>query len=535
MAKLSYADGAAFNSKHQETSSRCNADTRVDLLHQLQEWSSKDAKCIFWLSGMAGTGKSTIARTIAHSLSDQKRLGASFFFSRGAGDLGHATKFITTLACQLANLSPVLRLHVVHAIAKHNDIDQQGLRNQWTELILQPLLKLSDPSPTLILVIDALDECDHENNIKLILQLFVEAKMVIGEKLKILVTSRPEVPIRLGFRDMPEIIHQDLVLHDIPRSIVEHDIGAFVEDELRGVKTVRGWPSDDQIKLLVERSDCLFIYAATACRFIKDPDWCPEERLELILQGDVLGESPTAELDSIYTSILKHSVAKNRHLSDMLRLSDRFKKIVGAVVVTFDVLSAVTLANLLSISIQNVNLTFNSLHSVLNIPKDQSMPIRLLHPSFRDFLLNRKRCQDENFWIDQEIAHKNLLGKCLQLLNETLRRDICNLEIPGTLMQDVESDVINSHLSKESQYACRYWVEHLKRLSSAHRVEVGLHDNGQIHDFFQKHFLHWLETLSLMRQTSEAVLMITILQTLLEVRNFSSGKNIARKTDLNRL
>ena len=469
---------------------------------------------------MAGTGKSTIARTVAHTLSDQKHLGASFFFSRGAGDLGQASKFVTTLARQLANLSSVLRLHVVRAIAEHNDIDQQGLRNQWKELILQPLLKLSDQSPTLILVIDALDECDHENSIKLILQLFVEAKMVVGEKLKILVTSRPEVPIRLGFRDMPEIIHQDLVLHDIPRSIVERDISAFVKDELRGVKSVKGWPGDDQIKFLVERSDCLFIYAATACRFIKDTDWCPEERLDLILQGDVVSQSPTAELDSIYTGILKHSVIRNRHHPEILRLSERFRMIVGAVVVAFDSFSAVTLANLLSISVENVNLTFNLLHSVLNIPKDQNMPIRLLHPSFRDFLLNRKRCQDENFWIDQERAHKNVVERCLQLLNETLKRDICNLGLPGTLMLQVESDVINSHISKPTQYACRYWVEHLKRLSPAHQVEVGFRDNGQIHEFFQKHLLHWLETLSLMGQTSEAVLMITMLETVLEVRTF---------------
>lgn len=276
-------------------------------------------KVYFWLSGMAGTGKSTIARTVAHTFFDQKRLGASFFFSRGAGDLGHAAKFITTLACQLANISPVLRSHVVQAIAEHNNVDQQGLRNQWKELILHPLSKLGDQSPTLFLVIDALDECDHEESVKLILQLFVEAKDVVAEKLKIFVTSRPETPIRLGFRNMPEIIHQDLVLHDIPRSVVEHDIDAFVKDELRGIKPVEGWPGDDRIKILVEKSDCLFIYAATACRFIKDPDWCPEECLDLILQGDVVSESPTAELDNIYTGILKHSVVKNRHHSEILR------------------------------------------------------------------------------------------------------------------------------------------------------------------------------------------------------------------------
>jgi hypothetical protein len=524
LAKLSYADGAAFNSKHHETSPRCNADTRVDLLHHIEEWSSKGAKCIFWLSGMAGTGKSTIARTVAHTFSDQKRLGASFFFSRGAGDLGQATKFVSTLACQLATMSPMLKMHICQAIAEQDNIDRQGLRNQWKELILRPILKVGNQCSNLILVIDALDECDHEESIKLILQLFVEAKNVVAEKLKIIVTSRPETPIRLEFGDMPEIIYQDLILHDIPRSIVERDICAYLRNELREVKVEHNagqdWPGDEHLKVLVERSDCLFIYAATACRFIKDPDWCPEERLDLILQGEIVGESPTAKLDNIYTDILKHSVVKNRQGLEKNKLSERFRKIVGAVIVMFDVISAITLANLLPISITNVNLTFNSLHSVLSIPKEQDFPIRLLHPSFRDFLLDKKRCQDEQFWIDQEIVHKNIVHSCLQILFQTLKRDICDLRKPGILTQEIESDVIDSHISKHAQYACRYWVEHLQRLSPAHRTEVGLHDNGQIHDFFQKHFLHWLEALSWIKQTSEAVLMITMLKNIVEVDNF---------------
>lgn len=188
---------------------------------------------------MAGTDKSIIARIIAQAFSDQRRLGATFFFSKNAGDLGHAAKFVTTLVGQLANISSLLRQHVVQAIAEHNNIDQQGLRNQWKELVLRPLLKLDDRSPNLILVIDALNECDHEKNIKLILQLFVEAKNAVAEKLKILVTSRPETLIRLDFRNMLEIVYQNLVLHDIPRSVVEHDIGVFVMKELRGIKTAQ--------------------------------------------------------------------------------------------------------------------------------------------------------------------------------------------------------------------------------------------------------------------------------------------------------
>jgi SpoVK/Ycf46/Vps4 family AAA+-type ATPase len=55
---------------------------------------------------MAGTGKSTIARTVARACLDDGRLGASFFFSRGGGERETTPSFVTTIARQLARLSP---------------------------------------------------------------------------------------------------------------------------------------------------------------------------------------------------------------------------------------------------------------------------------------------------------------------------------------------------------------------------------------------------------------------------------------------
>lgn len=110
---------------------------------------------------MAGTGKSTIART--HELFDQSRLGASFFFSSGTGDLGHAAKFISTIACQLANVSPLIKKYICEAITQHGNIIRQGLRNLGKVLILRPLTRLSVQSTlTLTLVVDALDECEKD-------------------------------------------------------------------------------------------------------------------------------------------------------------------------------------------------------------------------------------------------------------------------------------------------------------------------------------------------------------------------------------
>jgi hypothetical protein len=120
---------------------------------------------------MAGTGKSTIARTIAQEYYNRKRLGASFFFSRGMEDRSHAGKLFTTIAVQLAHILSALKQHICTAVDEHNDVAGESQRHQWKHLILQPLSKLTANScqSPLILVIDALDEYDGDKDVKGIL------------------------------------------------------------------------------------------------------------------------------------------------------------------------------------------------------------------------------------------------------------------------------------------------------------------------------------------------------------------------------
>ena len=86
---------------------------RVELLGQIDTWASDlGSERIFWLNDMAGTGKSTISRTVAQKFADKGDLGASFFFKWGEGDHGHAEFFITTIAAQLVRKLPTLAPHV---------------------------------------------------------------------------------------------------------------------------------------------------------------------------------------------------------------------------------------------------------------------------------------------------------------------------------------------------------------------------------------------------------------------------------------
>ncbi|KAF8542140.1 putative WD-repeat protein [Trichophaea hybrida] len=518
LSNVPYADGAAFNSRLQDHESQCLPDTRVDLLQQIVTWSNDPSgACIFWLNGAAGTGKSTIARTVARTWANQKQLGASFFFSKGGGDLGHATKFFTSLAAQLVYTLPSIRTHISRAIEENPDIFQRGLGEQWKYLIFQPLSNLKEislQSSVLVFVIDALDECEGQDDTRLMLRLLAEAKNVIAIRLRIFITSRPETPIRFGFRTMPASAHQDFILHNISLPIIEHDISIFLKCELQKVQEenclTEEWPGANVIKLLCQRARGLFIYASTACRFIKDPLWDSDESLSLILKDAYVGQSPTRDLDEMYTRILIHTmILGDRHKRNLGRLNDEFGRIVGSIVILFDILPLTALAKLLDMPVKTVGVRLRCLHSVLDIPENQEFPVRLLHPSFRDFLLDQERCLDPQFFVHEEKAHEHLFVCCLKVMSKHLHRDMCNLRRSGARINEVKDDEIKNCLPHDVQYACLYWVNHLQRSS------VELCDNDRVHIFLSAHFLHWLEALSLIGKISDGVLIVKALESTL--------------------
>jgi hypothetical protein len=469
---------------------------------------------------MAGTGKSTIARTVARACADKKRLGASFFFSRGQGDLGHAARFFSSIAVQLANTLPTLKPYVCKAVAENPDISQRGLSEQWKHLIFQPLVHLNAKplQPQLfVVVIDALDECEGDDDIRLILRLLSEAKALNGIRLRVFVTSRPETPIRCGFLNVPE--HEDFVLQNISPSILRQDMFTFFHHELERIRKERSlpadWPIRGHLELLVQRADRLFIYAATICRFIQDRKFDPRKRLSIVLEGAAARQSSTGALDVMYTQVLNHSVIGNCEQQEKEELLERFRQIVGPIILLSDSLPADALARLLHKEDWEIDVTLDSLRSVLSVPENQleDPGIRLLHPSFRDFLLDEQRCLDLQFWIDEKATHSYLSISCLELMSGHLKRDMCNLRLPGTIISDVANQAIDNYVPLDVRYACCYWIYHLQR------GNIELCDNGNVHVFFQKHFLHWLEVLSLIGKISDGVLAVMALQSMLAVSN----------------
>ncbi|CAN9171766.1 unnamed protein product, partial [Alternaria alternata] len=516
LSQLPHAADAPFNSYAKQHEPACLRDTRVDLLREIRSWADgRDERCVFWLSGLAGTGKSTIARTVARSYYDGQRLAASFFFSRGGGDVGHAGRFGTSIALQLAHSVEASRVYISKALAERSDIVNHSLRDQWHHLVLGPLSKLSanDCPASLALVVDALDECDSDSNIRIIVQLLAEARSLMRPRLRVLLTSRPEVPIRHGFYQVPEAGHQDVVLHNISRSIVDYDIALFLQHNFELIAHERclraGWPGAQILVQLVQSACGLFIWAATACRFVRDGKRFAAQRLETILRNDGRATAaPEKHLDEIYTTVLENSIQEytDEEREEQCR---EIRYILGSIVALFSPLSAQSLDQLLDVA-EEVRPTLEDLHAILDIPNDQSRPIRLHHPSFRDFLLDRKRCSDDRFWVDERSTHEKLARRCLELMTApgSLRQDMCNFLDPGVLRRDIDEETIGRSLPPELQYACRYWVHHLER--SGRSIE----DGDATHCFLETHLLHWLEAMSLMKETSLCVRLVARLQAL---------------------
>ena len=428
--------------------------------------------------------------------------------------MSHAHKFFPTLAVQLACSVPHIQRFISDAVVEQNDIANQSLRDQWRQLVLRPLSRLDNSSSpsSYMLIVDALDECDSEDDIRTILQLLTEARTLKTVRLRVFLTSRPEIPMRHSFRRIPEDEHKDFVLHNISRALVNHDISIFLENNLEAIRQERpleaGWPGEQIIKRLVQNAGGLFIWATTVCRFIREGKkrQVIKDRLSSVLQSNGSVTEPEKHLNEIYNTVLRYSIPMKFSEEEKEEFYSKLRYMLGSIVVLLSPLSLHSLSTLLYISEKDIDETLEDLHAILDIPTDSTRPLYLHHPSFRDFLLSRDRCSDPKFWVDEKQAHRTLAESSIRLMSTSLKQDICGLNTPGVLVSDVESSRVDHRLPPELRYACLYWVQYL------HKSNIQLYDNDQVHQFLQIHLLQWLEALGWIGMTSEGIHSILSLE-----------------------
>jgi len=486
----------------------CLEGTREGVLRDIGDWFAGDqGQRIFWLNGLAGTGKSTIAQTFAETTFVDGKLGASFFCSRDFEDRSNLQMIFPTLAFQLACQYPAVRKELLQVLKERPDVGHESLCSQMEKLLVCPLRVTGIPT---LIIIDALDECKDKEPASAILSILSRYVDQIPN-VKFFITGRPEPRIRSGFRlGSLAPITEVLKLHEVKPEMVSRDITLFFRTQLARLAKNRsdpdlteGWPSSSDIAILCKKAAGFFIYASTVVKFVASEIDPPTERLSLItsLPQSTIEEGKSG-VDQLYTQVLQQAFSGVQVETSQQCL--RFRTVVGTVLLIFNPLSIKSLSELLAHSTQHIHSTIRSLHSLLPVPESTEDPIHAFHKSFPDFLMDPHRCEDRRFFVEPTGHHAVILLGCLRLMGERLKRNICNLD-DYAVVSDVKdlSSQQKASIGDALEYACQFWTKHLLEIpsSSPHIEEV----HKAIDKFFMVDLLHWIEVLVLTRNLDVGV------------------------------
>jgi len=480
---------------------------------------------VYWLNGLAGTGKSTIAQTIAERVFADGRLGASFFCSRDFKDRRNLRCIFPTLAFQLAQKYPNFRSILVPLLQSNPDVVRDSLYNQMETLIVEPL---SSSNISTVIIIDALDECVDEEPQSAILS--VMGRLVEGIlNVKFLITGRPEPRIQSGFRlGLLKPVTDVFVLHEVEPSVINADIRLFLDHRLSELAKRRGidqdtWPTDEHLDMLCERAAGLFVYAVATLKFLDHAFTPPNKQLEIITTtpsstshegrakvrstanlDSLDGFAPSVDgsietLDSLYLSTFQGAFSGMDASDD-----EKVRCVLGTVVLAVNPLPPSAIAVLVGLGKQEVMDLLRQIRSLLKLSEDPDSLVLPFHKSFPDFITDPLRCPNKRFHISPETGHLKLALSCLKLMNSSLEQNLLSLPnyVLNSEVQDLEMRVKDC-ISIALQYACKSWHNHLTGASEDLVAVV-----PALRSFLQEGFLAWLEVLSVIGAARDAVVAL---------------------------
>ena len=462
----------------------CLKNTRRNVIKDIMEWiadDSNEAKKVLWVHGMAGTGKSTLSNTVAEIMNSLHRLGAFFFFNRDIPQRNFAT-LIRTLAYRLAMFDPRFGATISRVVTDNDNIAELRLEIQFEKLLSANALKSVEWSGgPVVLIIDALDECGSQADRKTLMHVLSKGFSDLPSFVRIMVVSRQEPDIQHALGSHSHLRPYPL---DIESATNKDDVLEFIRHRLGEIRIKDGclrddWPGDNKINSLADGAGGLFVWASTACLYIES-GYAPSRRLSELINKQPEGNSssgPFAKLDSLYKTGLESA-----GLWDDPSFYSDCCNILGMILCARAPLSCSVIDALLALPEDTPSLkSVSRMRCVLHVSETER--IRILHPSFHDYL--SERCKDQSWSIDLERHNKALALRCVDLLDKELRENICDMTLPYMNRKITLPEAIC--------YACEFWIEHICLGSDVTDDTL----NG-MYDFLVKHLLHWMEAMAIL-------------------------------------
>jgi hypothetical protein len=478
---------------------QCTEGTRKQIIDDLIAWARDDnGPNIYWLCGMAGTGKTTITYSFCERLKAEGLLGASYFCSRTIDESRNIRAVIPSIAYQLASRYATLRSLIVKAVKEDREITSNQTDTQLTHLIRDPIRSCPDGIRR-ILAFDAFDEFKTLEDAHLLLLTLTKYAPNLPS-VKLFITSRQEPQIEEVFKSVKGT---PFYLHNVEESLVRVDIERYLDERRVEIRRVKGlgemWWTDEQLQHLLDSAGKLFIYASTACSFLytSDADEC-ERHLEIVLTKHSLNTTvgQYAQLDSLYCQVLG-AIQQDHHRKDLIN------RVLRVVITALNPLPIQTIANLLKSDTITVYSALKRLGAVITIPdnKDSDSPVIPFHASFPDFLHDYPRSKEHT--IPRLETHYFMLQLCLDVIqtSQALKQDICNLgnSVHVSTIDPASLESIPSDL----KYSCLYWLVHLEHILTLENLKESV--ASQVMTVFDTHILHWIECMALLGKLGDAV------------------------------
>lgn len=475
--------------------------TRTAVLKCVQGWAASESK-LFWLHGVAGSGKSCIVNLVSHIFDQEQRLLGCFFCKKDNPDCRVPDNIIPTLAFHFSKWHKSYRSTVASVIQGRDGLKlAQGLQWQFELLMKQPMMSLNAvpndlPLRPLIVVIDALDECrDSPESRSKLASILVQMSALVPW-MKIFITSRllPEFE-EVFLKDADQFQFLDINT-EIDLEEVHGDILQYMRYRVRNFGLTEG-----EILALAARASGLFIWTSTVFRFIGMQHDKKGAVSSISLSS--LMDSQEAELDKVYTTVINAASASPENTKVV-------KAILGFVVCTARnrPLPESALVQFLVVVEQNVTLkvveeTIDFLQAVLYRDMAKEGAVRVCHPSFIDFISSQ--VHSGKYWTDPVHINALMAKRCIQLMFLGLKFNIYELDNSYLSNDQVSGlyDGIYNFIPHQLQYSCLYWMNHLAASDQTF-------DEQAIQDLLQEILCHpralyWLECLSLMKELKSGI------------------------------
>lgn len=459
------------SSNHRE----CMPDTCAELLSEIINWLlSSSHQNMYWLFGIPGTGKSTIAQTIARHPQIVHLLVSQIIFKR---ENTRRHDILKLIAYRLA----LSNAKIAEEIASRLHRPRHTLRDSFVNFILEPLQeaeKAGHLQDTIVIILDALDEYGTSESRVPFMQLLRNEFFKLPRQVRILITSRPEADLVRSLSSQTHIVERKLD-HDTEAS--RHDVSSYITTEMKKLvspKSSTGRKWEELMTVLSQAADGLFIWAAVVVKLVQSSSLPYKKICTLARNG------PKLTLDDLYGKALRAidmdwDDADNRQL--------------------FSVLFSIILPNRGSPTIELFDLLLELTDdtSETHLFKLQSFilfstqsPIQIHHKTFADYLLSPSRRPREPWYINMSQQNSLIVRQCFAAMGQ-LHFDMC-----GAVTRPGNDEVAIGDIQPHILYACLYWADHLKNAEFSNNLLKDLNA------FLENRFFFWLEVLSHLKELS---------------------------------